>query len=296
MEPFYSKGNYRLFRHTDFKYLVEDQKLMVTKSGAVGRGIVPGSPRDWEHFLQFAVFTTNGPNNQFWTLLKDNNSLNGAARLNEAELGVRRKQLQKAFQEVRALTMHANVVHLEWPVREMRAIGELYEKYEKGIQQPSPKELVETRQRTEVETLNEYSRRDSWGQLPALYPPKIVKFSGTDNNFGLREEHTGEIIIPANYNVLEQVGDYYAGAHAEIDERRSHIFDKWGKVIVEKPFDRLRKTHDGYEIWRSLPSSVRDVFRWEVEKYNENFEFKSRRTEVEKMYAPKMAPLKLERH
>lgn len=207
LAPFYSRGNFKFLR-TEFAYFIPDRKLMITRSGEVGHGIVPGSPWDWDEFLQYKVFYQG--NTTFEALVKDNNGThNGAEKLNESSLQYRRRQLREVFRAATKVELFVQVVNIEWPMNELQSIATRYKEYENGEKEPPPKEVVKKRVKKEAGSLTEYSKDDFWSAPDPELDPRVEIFKVGDKT-GVRNKSTGETVIPpAKDKRLKVVGDKY---------------------------------------------------------------------------------------
>lgn len=122
----------------DFSYIVTDPKLLITRSGKMGSGIVPGSPRHWEHFLQYRDYFPMGQG----VSARENYGLNGLENATDAAKESRRRVLQRIFQAANGVALTAYITHLEWPEVEMRSIAAKLDRYRQGEEDPpeeSPK-------------------------------------------------------------------------------------------------------------------------------------------------------------
>lgn len=258
LAPFYSSGTYKFLRHTEFKYLVKNTKLMISKSGKIGSGIVPGSPRDWEHFIQYRAFIhPNSPT--LWNLVKDNKYLNNTADLSEDELDYRRKQLKKVFQTAKQVRLHAEIAHIKWPEYELRAIAERYEQYENGEQEPSPKEIVEQRINEEVAQIAEYKADDFWSEPEIIEQPELVIFEDYNasgyQKYGVRDKKTGRVILENKYEVIKVLDDVIVAAEefsyelCNVESRnRYRLYNNSGVPLGDNfySFEKLESSDSGY--------------------------------------------------
>lgn len=205
--PFYSRGNYKFLR-TEFAYFIPDRKLMITRSGEVGHGIVPGSPKDWEYFLQYPIFYDGVT--MFESLVKDNNGLrNGAEKLDESSLQYRRKQLREVFREATKVEVFVQIANIEWPMSELQAIAQRFREYESGEREPTPQEIVKERVEKEAGSLTEYSGDEFWSVPDPELDPRIEIYQ-VGKKSGVRNKSTGETIIPpGKYRELRVIGEKY---------------------------------------------------------------------------------------
>ncbi|WP_440998513.1 hypothetical protein [Fodinibius sp. SL11] len=93
IQPFFSSltSDGSFSNHSDFRYRINDIRLMRAKSGVWGKAITPTSPLNWEHFLEFWIFTKH--------VALTNDSLNDTKGLTEQELELRRNQMKTLFRE-----------------------------------------------------------------------------------------------------------------------------------------------------------------------------------------------------
>lgn len=191
-----------------FVYQVEDVKLLPTKAGKVGNGIVPGSPH-WNDFLR-------------WGLLDISDYDKIDKKDNKA------KELNKDFfKKTKSIEIESiEIIKLEWPEYELKAIMERFAKYEKGEEAPTPKEQVDSAL-TAMEGLNTYEEDDEWAQPVQDF--KMEKVRDDNGKYGYKNEY-GQPMIPPRF---DDAGDFKEGKAIVRENGKSGIINKQGQYLLK---------------------------------------------------------------
>lgn len=221
--------------YADFEYRIPDRKLLYTRAGVTGKGIIPGSPH-WNRFLDWSGekgYQTGDPK--------------------DAVLTERNKDFFRRAQEI---SLDAELVILEWPVREFQSIAEKFDRYESGEESPPPMDQVAAA-RESVEKLEPYERDDYWSVIPEPHQRELEPFEAPGVygavREGLRDKRTGEIVVEATFNMIRQLpfadGSYIWRLHdgrinaRKIEEGNRYnaysLVDASGTPLFEHPFHRV---------------------------------------------------------
>lgn len=226
--PFKKKGQAydEYFLYSEFSYLVEDKKLLVTKAGRLGKGIVSGSPH-WNEFFHWG-------NRNRW--LKSDK--------NDAFL---QNENKAKFDKVNKLTVVARLKKIEWDLTEMRSIVDLYEKYESGELEPSPVKKIEKQTKKEATQLNTYTKNDFWSKFEKKKEPELeIFFSGQLQ--GLRVKGTQKIIIPAKYS---EINSYRNNELVERDKKKGLDNKNKYTIFLAKDPNRSYSQINYYHLYNS---------------------------------------------
>lgn len=217
----YLKGN--------FTYIVEDGKLLTTKAGKLGEGLVPDSPH-WNEFL-------------YWNSRYDKNKY---AKGDKNDKALQQRNAAK-FKRLSKISLKGFLHKLEWNTTELRAIAQLYEKYESGELKPSPKEIVRKKTEKELKKLKQYNKNDFWTKLEKPKRPYVEIFK-QGKLYGLRYKNSNSILVPPKYPRLRRVGDYYVARFDTRWEREipvpeknySILIDETGKQVLPYKFNYIK--------------------------------------------------------
>jgi hypothetical protein len=94
----------------------------------------------------------------------------------------------------------------------MRNIVEKFERYEKGEEAPSPKEIVEKRMQEEVESLEEYREKDFWSEVEKVEMDRVELYTDANGDKGVRYARSG---VPVN--IPGKIADVIAGKYVLVD-------------------------------------------------------------------------------
>lgn len=154
--------------------------------------------------------------------------------------------LLKLFAKANSFWIYkVEVTKIIWPIHEMKAIAELYEKYEKGEVDPSPIQLIEN-ELQKSQNLTNYNKKDFWNDayendiktLETFFDnQKSIIGIKTNNKITYQRERTGfltELIkIPKTRNYFLDVS---LDHKTPITNRLIKIIDNQGRKIV---FDEI---------------------------------------------------------
>lgn len=191
-----------------FVYRIEDVKLLPTKAGKVGNGIVPGSPH-WNDFLRWGLL-------DIYDYDKIDKKDNKAKELNK-----------DYFKKATSINIESiEIIKLEWPEYELKAILEKYSKYEKGEEVPTPKEEVDSALAA-MDGLNTYEEDDEWAQPVQDF--KMEKVRDDNGKYGYKNEY-GQPMIPPRFDDAE---DFKEGKAVVRENGKSGIINKQGQYLLK---------------------------------------------------------------
>lgn len=231
---------------SEFFYVVDGSRLLPSKSGINGHGIVPAmQPKGWRDFLQYKALVN------YHNLAKDNYS-NYYSDLSQDEQKQMDRALQKIFRESKEIDLTVSISKLAWPVMELESILERYNQYEKGAVKPPPIEIVNMELEKEKLIV---SKDDFWGVPEVLKKPELEVFKSGEK-YGVRYKGTQRVVVPANYYSINidhgfisaklephGLGHWYYHCKPENSNNRI-LLNSSGEVLISDPFDYASITKD----------------------------------------------------
>ena len=202
------------FLSADFCYIVEDPKLLYTKSGELGEGIVPGSPH-WNEFLHWG-------DKDYWSKKNKNDK-------------TLLKQNKLQFNKANKISISSKIVKLEWNLTEMRSIFDLYKKYESGELEPSPIEEVKEKTEKETKDLTTYTKNDFWSKIEKPKEISYVSFKGANGKYGIKIVGSEKVTLPPT--------KYYINTYplAKIGSKTYFVTSPYTTSMVTPAMKRNRK-------------------------------------------------------
>lgn len=193
----YEGANFNSSSSVDFIYMIDQVKILASKSGRKGDGIVGGSPH-WNEFLDWGY--------------------NGGSLFNLTNYKKGSRSDQKLFSEnknrfknINSVTLKASLHRVEWPEYELEAIADRYAKYESG-------ELNPTNATKELEDLNDLLSGS--GQTVTDF-----KIESRDGKRGV-VAGDGRILIPfkewniSSYDPKTRMAEIRKDLRSEIDSKK----------------------------------------------------------------------------
>lgn len=108
-------------------YKIRDSDLVYSHSGAVGDGIVPGSPQTWNDYWLWGATARKIAMGDYGQNIHPKDF----AKLSEVKQKAHIDKLKSFYKETKELDIHVGVSKVEWPLSELRQIASAYQKLEK---------------------------------------------------------------------------------------------------------------------------------------------------------------------
>lgn len=217
-----------------FSYDIPDRKIMYSKAGVLSKNITPNSPKTWNDFWQWSPGLLHNDGG--------NITEHKFKSLSAVEKKTLISKLQKRYLGCSTIVVKARITDIEWPKNEIDAIFELYQKYEKGETESSPKEKVEAA-KDDIANTPTYTKDDFWGEVADVKKPEVEVYSANGGD-GLKYKGSDKIVVPAKNDFqIDPVactdckeGHQFFKLRQEGEDDYSKLFDQTGEVVIDYSF------------------------------------------------------------
>lgn len=127
-----------------------------------------------------------------------------------------------------------NVVKLDWPIDEMKAIAEKYLAYENGVEEPTPKEQIAKAEEKNKST-QAYAKDDFWGDVVKEENiernVRRVGKNNNGNNFEIFETKTGKISYSQDNTYIQRISNnIFISRDLSNNSKPYRLIDHKGKI------------------------------------------------------------------